>query len=483
LKYKDGATEREMTVPAGDVFFQFRKDVNSGQLPAVSWLAGPQNFSDHPSAPWFGAWYVSEIMDILTKNPEVWKKTIFIVTYDENDGYFDHVVPFSIPDNNKPETGKCSDGIETEIEFVRLANELKQGIPAKQAREAPVGLGFRVPMIIALPWTRGGRVCSQVFDHTSTLQFLESFFSKKLNKEIKHENIGKWRRTICGDLSAVFNSYDTRKAEAMPFLNRDRFVEDIHNAKFKEPPSGYKKLSAEELNKGIQSPSVYNPMAEQEKGIVPSCGLPYELYADGKWDTNSKSFAIEMRAGKEVFGNRSAGSPFTVCAPGNFTDNKGSAERSRNWSFAVIAGDAVRYNWPGKAFDNGQYHLRLYGPNGFYREFLGGNNDPSPTITIEYEKDRNSNKPSGNVLLRVNNTGGQKSFTVNIVDNAYKASPIVKEISTNNNSSIIIKLNKSFGWYDFTVKIKGFDNFEKRYAGRVETGKESFSDPFMGRVI
>jgi len=172
LKYRDGNEERTVTVPAGDILHQFRKDVNEGKLPAVSWFAGPQNFSDHPSAPWYGAWYVSEVLDILTKNPEVWKKTILILTYDENDGYYDHIPPFSIPDNNKPETGKCSAGIDTEIEHVRLEHELKHGIPEKQAREAPVGLGFRVPMIIASPWSRGGKVCSEVFDHTSTLQFI-----------------------------------------------------------------------------------------------------------------------------------------------------------------------------------------------------------------------------------------------------------------------------------------------------------------------
>ena len=36
---------------------------------------------------------------------------------------------------------------------------------------------------------------------------------------------------------------------------------------------------------------------------------------------------------------------------------------------------------------------------------------------------------------------------------------------------------------DFSIKVAGYDDFEKCYAGRVETGKEGFSDPFMGRVI
>ncbi|MDQ2658017.1 MAG: phospholipase C, phosphocholine-specific, partial [Bacteroidota bacterium] len=102
LTYKDGGDERQVAIPKGDVLYQFRKDVDEGKLPTVSWLVPSQNFSDHPSAPWYGAWFTSEILEILTKNPEVWKKTIFIVTYDENDGYFDHVPPFVPPDPKNP---------------------------------------------------------------------------------------------------------------------------------------------------------------------------------------------------------------------------------------------------------------------------------------------------------------------------------------------------------------------------------------------
>ena len=90
LEFQNGALTQQMDVPKGDILHQFRKDVQAGSLPTVSWLSAPGKFSDHPYAPWYGAWYVSEVMDILTKNPEVWKKTIFILTYDENDGYFDH---------------------------------------------------------------------------------------------------------------------------------------------------------------------------------------------------------------------------------------------------------------------------------------------------------------------------------------------------------------------------------------------------------
>src|SRR5690606_35796175 len=114
LNYLDGGEARPAKVPAGDVLYDFRKAVGSGNLPTVTWLVAPQKSSDHPSAPWYGAWYVSEVLDILTKNPEVWKKTIFILNYDENDGYFDHITPFVPPNPNDEREGKVSSGISLE---------------------------------------------------------------------------------------------------------------------------------------------------------------------------------------------------------------------------------------------------------------------------------------------------------------------------------------------------------------------------------
>src|SRR6202042_1461653 len=141
LTYHDDGVVRNMKAPKGDVLYQFRQDVASGQLPTVSWVSAPENFSDHPSAPWYGAWYVSEVLDILTKNPNVWKKTVFILCYDENDGYFDHVPPFVAPPPSRPETGKASAGVDTTIEWANV-----------HGREHSLGLGYRVPLVIASPW-------------------------------------------------------------------------------------------------------------------------------------------------------------------------------------------------------------------------------------------------------------------------------------------------------------------------------------------
>lgn len=485
LTYTDGGTQREVTVPKSDILHQFRTDVNTGKLPAVSWLAGPQNFSDHPSAPWYGAWYVSEILDILTKDPEVWKKTIFISTYDENDGYFDHVRPYSIPDERIPGTGKVSKGIETEIEHVRLANELKQGIAEKYAREAPIGLGFRVPTIIASPWSRGGKVCSEVFDHTSTLQFLETFFNQKLNKNIKINNISQWRRTICGDLTSAFSPYNGNKPDKIDFLNRNNFVEGIYSAQFKGDPSGFKKLSDADVARFKEKPLAGEVMPVQEKGIRPSCALPYELYTHGSLSADKKSFELKLEAANKVFGNKAAGSPFTVYAPGKFNDPllEHGTQVCRNWSFAVAAGDALSYNWPVNAFEGDKYHLRVNGPNGFYREFIGATNDPLLNIEAVYEQGARGNTLTGNLVLKIINTDASKAYVLTIKDQGYHKNNTKKQINPRGSLSIALDLKQNHGWYDFNVQVAGFEQFEQRYAGRVETGVASFTDPVMGGIV
>ncbi|MES2455404.1 MAG: phospholipase C, phosphocholine-specific [Bacteroidota bacterium] len=478
LSYMDAGTERKLTVPKGDVLHQFRQDVNTGKLPVVSWLAPPQNFSDHPSAPWYGAWHVSEILNILTENPEVWKKTIFISTYDENDGYYDHVPPFSIPDAKIPGTGKVSAGIETEIEHVRLEHELKQGIPKNQAREAAVGLGFRVPMVIASPWSRGGKVCSEVFDHTSTLQFLERFVNQKFGKQLHLANISEWRRTICGDLTSAFSPYNGSKPEKIPFLNRNQNVETIYNAKFKDEPAGFKKWSAEEVAKISAGPVA---LGLQEPGVKPSCALPYELYCDSALSADGNSVSLSFAAADVVFGKKAAGSPFTVYAPVKYSDASGKDELCRNWAFAAKAGDRLSYDWPLSSFENGLYHLRVHGPNGFYREFKGDVNNPVVGVSLAYEASR-PGKLSGNVLLNLVNNDS-KPHTVLVSDNSYHAAPVRKTIAAKAKETVVLNLAKSHHWYDVQVKVAGHEGFNMDFAGHVETGAASLTDPLMGMIV
>jgi phospholipase C len=159
---------------------QFEYDAINDKLPAVSWIIPTSVQSEHPDfMPAAGAAFVASKIDAIAANPEVWAKTAFILDYDENDGIFDHVAPPVPP----------------------------PGTPHEFVNGLPVGAGFRVPCIIVSPWTAGGWVCSQPFDHTSVLQFLETFTG------VREPNISDWRRKTFGDLTAAFR-FDEASAEA-----------------------------------------------------------------------------------------------------------------------------------------------------------------------------------------------------------------------------------------------------------------------------
>jgi phospholipase C len=481
VTYDDNGMERALLAPKGDVLHQFRQDVKNGQLPTVSWLSAPENFSDHPSSAWYGAWYVSEVLDILTQNPEVWKKTIFILTYDENDGYFDHVPPFTAPHSHKPGTGAVSKVIDTRADFVTLEQELaRNDFPEKFDKENSIGLGFRVPMVIASPWSKGGWVNSEVFDHTSTLQFLETFLNKKTGKQINETNISDWRRTICGDLTTTFRPYYSEQIPTPDFIPRDTFLEGIHKAQFKALPSDFKVLTPQEVAQ-LNSNTYSSPyMPRQEEGIRTSCALPYQLYASGKLNPVKKIFEIKFEASDKIFGKNSLGAPFNVYAPGKYVqkNNPQPFENARTWAYGLTAGDSVTDVWPLNEFENDNYHLRVYGPNGFYREYKGNQTDPLLDIACEYQAG-----PTGNIELKFENLNGNKSYHVEVTDNAYKTNNHQKEVKAGMPALLALDLSKSFSWYDFTIRIAGNSQFEQRFAGRVETGRPGFSDPFMGRVV
>jgi phospholipase C len=461
LEYQDGDKQRQLKVPKGDVLHQFREDVKGSKLPTVSWLVPPENFSDHPGAPWYGAWYVSEVLDILTQNPEVWKKTVFVLCYDENDGYFDHVPPFVSPVPDRPDTGLASKGIDLMAEYVTLEQDLQRA-SKEEARSGPIGLGFRVPLVIASPWSRGGYVNSQVFDHTSILQMLEKFITHRTGRKLEDTNINAWRRAVCGDLSSVFRPYTGGKVALPTFLEKDQVIEGIHKAKFKELPEGYKRTSAEEI------------LEIQEKGIRPSCALPYEFDIDGELTADKMDFQVSMHVGNVFFRERSAGSPFTIYSHGREL-------KTRN--YAVVAGDQLIDKIPLDEFENGHYDLRLYGPNGFFRSFAGDKNDPPLLINLFYENSA-AQMPTGRIELKMINTDYNRTYTIHLKDNAYKnpdQQRILEEIKKGPDrlASIFVDPAGSHGWYDFSVFIEGFPLFEKRYAGRVETGRDGFSDPAM----
>ncbi|MBC3840134.1 phospholipase [Streptacidiphilus sp. 4-A2] len=150
----------------------FEHDARNDQLPQVSWLVAPSAQCEHPNwMPAAGAEYIASKLEAIASNPDVWAKTLFILTYDENDGYFDHVPPPTPP--------------------AGTADEFVDGVP--------IGGGFRVPTIMVSPWTAGGYVYSEALDHTSLIQLLEQIFG------VNEPNISAWRRQTFGNMTGALN--------------------------------------------------------------------------------------------------------------------------------------------------------------------------------------------------------------------------------------------------------------------------------------
>jgi phospholipase C len=471
MHFTANGREESINVPKGDILHQFRADVDSGKLPTVSWLAGPQHFSDHPSSPWYGAWWVSEIVDILTKNPEVWKKTIFILTYDENDGYFDHSPSFVAPDPKRPETGAASAGIDAALEYTYKADELAQGVPEHEARTGPIGMGFRIPTVIASPWTRGGWVNSQLFDHTSTLQFLEQFAQAKFGKIVREENMSAWRRAVAGDYTSCFRIHD-RNEPKLNYLERDRHIEAIVAARDKGLPTGYKALTQIDMAAITANPRTSSAISHQEPGTRPACSLPYELYAHGSISADGTRFELELTAANKVFGSHSAGAPFNVYLR-NLTKQPGMQAAT----YTVKAGDTLKPTFPLQQFLGGRFEIEVLAPNGFYRRFSGTPNEP-PAVVLTALEERNGS-PTGALFVHLHNPT-RLPQALNVADNSYGAADISKTVAPGATETIMLPLESNHNWYDFTVR-QANSKSVAQFAGRIEAGTPSRTDPLMGK--
>jgi len=455
ITYSDTEGEKTVNVPKGDIFYQFRKDVNEGKLPTVSWLVAPCRFSDHPGSPWYGAWYVSEALDILTRNPEVWKKTIFILTYDENDGYFDHVPPFVPPLTNRSGDGAVASGVHTAEEYVTDATQ-----------DSPIGLGFRVPLVVASPWTKGGWVNSEVFDHTSTLQFLEHFIEKKTGKRVYEENISDWRRLVCGNLTSVFRPADGKRNSTLQPVDRNAYVERIYSAKTKNLPGNYRLLAPSDLDLLRRGSRPAELLPRQEKGTKPACGLPYDAAADAFVDESSEELVIRFRLDGRLPKTKTIGMPFIAVSRLPYRKDPTAG---RNWNFAVREGEPLEYRWPLHHFPDRAYHLEVYGPNGFYREFRG--NAAAAVYRL-----RATAKPDQQVLtVEANLPQGEGLY---IRDLSYGRPSVT--VPSGRQTQLELPLNDSDGWYDFEFRSNGNTDWSFRYAGHLETGRPSITDPLMG---
>jgi len=420
---------RGTTLSAGGTLFDvLRDDVRQGRLPQVSWVVSPEAFSEHGNWPAnYGAWYVSNVLDALTSNPRLWSRTVLFITYDENDGFFDHLVPPTPPRSR-------AEGLST----VDARDEIYPGRPGNPS--GPYGLGVRVPMIVVSPWSKGGWVCSELFDHTSLIRFLEQRFAPH-HRGLIETNITAWRRAICGDLTSAF---DFRRPDAARVALPDTAAwappdRDRHPDYVPEPP-------------------VDQALPSQERGLRHARALPYELEASGKVDPLKGEVRIDF------VNTGDAGACFQV--------RSGNAGEGP-WTYTVEAGASLADTW--KA-GHGRYDLTVFGPNGFFRAFRGSASaaaKASLEVAARYDAD------ALQIVLSVTNRGASSVHAT--VANSYgDEDPVELLLRPGHGFEKRWSLNSSFGWYDLVVTADADAGFLRRLAGHLENGRDSASDPAFG---
>jgi phospholipase C len=410
----------------------FREDVRSGRLPQVSWLVAPEAFSEHPNFPAdYGAWYISQVVDILASHPEVFGKTVLFINYDEEGGFFDHMVPPTPPQS--PAQGAST---------VSVVNEIYPGDAQHPA--GPYGLGMRVPLLVVSPWSKGGWVNSQLFDHTSLIRFIEARFADERSGLIE-TNITPWRRAVVGDLTSAFD-FAAPDAPKAKLPSTDAYL----------PPD---KLRHD--NYPLTAPGAA-ALPEQEPGVRPARALPYVPHAHGRLDTADGSFHID-------FGNTGQAAVVYQVRSG------GAAHAPR--SYTVEPQRSLSGAWGITSIGATEYDLSVHGPNGFLRSFRGGV----------------AGARRANLMVRASYDPGSKSITLAITNLAAQAAAVrVRDLYSGRSTADTLApgafsakrwmLAGSHGWYDLVVTVDGDAGFEVHLAGHLETGEPSISDPAMGGV-
>jgi phospholipase C len=426
----EGAKTGTNILQSGTLFDGFRQDVLANQLPQVSWIVAPEAYTEHGNWPSnFGAWYVSQMLDALTANPEVWSKTVFLYMFDENDGFFDHMVPPTPPPSR-------AGGIST----VATTNELFTGspsYPASQYTPGPYGLGMRVPMIVISPWSKGGWVNSEVFDHTSLIRFMERRFG------VLEPNITPWRRAVTGDLTSAFN-----------FESPNEAIVPLPSTAAYEPPNQNRYPDY------VPTPPTNQALPEQEPGTRPARALPYELHVDAEVNASHGGVQLLFRNTGE------SGAVFQV---------RSGDGQTGPWTYTVGAGDQTSDSFGTTGATS--YDFSVFGPNGFLRTFGGGLAAGSGNLTVNAIYDKESEGIA--VVIRNDGSSDEK---VSIFD-AYSGKTRTYLLHPHDSITYASRLQESFGWYDLTVRADSDASFERQLAGHVETGRPSVTDPAIGRAV
>ncbi|MGH8796294.1 MAG: phosphocholine-specific phospholipase C [Caldimonas sp.] len=427
-----------------------KADVISGKLPQVSWICPTKSGCEHPSpsSPAQGAAYTAKVLDALTANPEVWSKTVLIVNFDENDGYFDHVAPPAPPSlaiagsdaaNARPAGASTVDAAD---EYLGQADG---GVAAVDAyRQRPLGLGPRVPMYIVSPWSKGGWVNSQVFDQTSTIRFIEARFG------VREPNISAWRRAVTGDLTSCFDFAKPNDIDANTAL----------------PATAARDAASRALGKTTAPTVAPVPvLPSQRAGVKRSRALPYELHVNSAVAASpAPPAAMQVRLDFRNSGRQAA--VFHVYDRLNLT------QIPRRYT--VEPGKQLSDSW--LADTSGAYDLWVIAPNGFHRHFVGkaagATATARPEVGVSYEPQR--------MQMRVKLVNGGAAAVTFSLANAYVTTPpTTHAVDAQSEATVALPLQNSAGWYDVVVKVAGAPGFCRRLAGRMETGADSTSDPAM----
>jgi phospholipase C len=391
-----------------DLVAAFAKDVAGDNLPQVSWIVAPTSASEHPEAPpSIGEAFTAGILTALASNPAVWAKTVFILNYDENDGFFDHMVP-PIP-AIAPKFGASTVATDGEA----LGSE-------------PFGLGPRVPALIVSPWSKGGWVNSEVFDHTSVIRFLEARFG------VMEPNITPWRRAVTGDLTSAF---DFKTSDDKPVM----------------VPGVSGLVERMMASSSLTDPVVPEAQAlpRQEAGQRPARALPYRLGM-----TDKIGEAVEL-----TFENSgTAGVCFQVVSAGVMQPGP--------WTFTVEAGKTLTGSVPVAK----NYDLSVHGPNGFFRRLAGSGDSP---LRVEARADAKG----GLTLVLIND--GDKPVDVSIADGYRPGADLPLTVPARGRTEDKRPGEAVGHWYDLTVTRADQPDWQRRLAGHVETGKPSVSDPLI----
>jgi phospholipase C len=411
--------------------------VSAGSLPQVSWIIPSPVWSEHPSAssPLQGASFAQQVLDILVSNPAVWQKTVFIITFDENDGLFDHVPPPAVPSYEADGTLAGKTTLDSPLGGEYHTNDV-DGVVATR----PYGLGPRVPMYVVSPWSRGGWVCSQVFDHTSTIRFLEARFG------VFEPNITPWHRAVSGDLTSCFDFGHVSDAE-LPDLP------DMSTARGEEL-----------VIEGLPPVSVPDDqrLPRQQPGLRRARALPYTLHAHLLEDRSSGAVSVRFenigRAGAvlHVYDRLNLGR-----LPRRYTLEAGKGLSDGGW-----------------ALEGGRYDLQIIGPNGFSREFTGALSiaaEPAPQLELRYHPEQRS------IELWASRQGAPAALTITRRACHSEPASTLSLPCDGRGVSHAWSIAQSGDWYDFTVRCDAVPDWSQHFAGRVETGRHGVSDPALGR--